>query len=413
MKRIIVIVTLVIVVAAALGFSTTLQSQRVSYITAPAEIGDLVSSISATGTVHAVQTIKVGSQLSGQVAASIKSALVEKAKADLENAKAAHLVAREREAAREATLTKFRREYERKQALSKRGSVSASELDEVVASRDAAAAELRAVRAETLARVAEISSAEAALDMTQAEQDNAVALIEQRSAALEQAEIELERTIIRAPIDGIIIGRDIDRGQTVAASLESPTLFEIADDLSQMEVHAKVDEADIGAVEVAQPVEFGVDAYPGHRFGGRVVQIRKSPRTVQNVVIFTVVISAENLDLRLLPGMTASVRIVTRQKSSVLKVPNTALRFRPPQDAERGDTRLLDSAQGDGAAGRANIVWKLDRQSRPTPVEVRTGERDGFSTEIVAGEIAAGDGIVIGSRTVEDGSSVFGLRLNF
>ena len=161
--------------------------------------------------------------------------------------------------------------------------------------------------------------AEANLQLAKGELEDAVATVAVKEALLDEASIDLDRTTIRAPIDGVIVGRNVDLGQTVAASLEAPKLFVIAQDLRQMEVHAKVDEADIGRIRQGQSVRFTVDSYPGRTFNGTVVQIRKSPEEVQNVVIYTVVISAENQDLALLPGMTASATIVVNFSHAVLK----------------------------------------------------------------------------------------------
>ena len=203
-------------------------------------------------------------------------------------------------------------------------------LDRVRAQRDAAHAQLRAADARQRAEVAAIAGAEAAIRVAKAQVEIARAAVRQRQAALDFTKVELARTVIRAPLDGVVIGRNVELGQTVAASLQAPTLFTIAQDLRQMQVEANVDEADIGHIEPNQRVTFTVDAYLGRSFRGGIVEIHKAPQVFQNVVTYTVVISAENSDLALLPGMTATVRIVVAEKADVLKVPNAALRFRPP-----------------------------------------------------------------------------------
>src|SRR6266850_6217778 len=174
-----------------------------------------------------------------------------------------------------------------------------------------------------------IAIAEAEKHMAEANLENAEAVVEQRQAALDQAEVDLDRTVLRAPIDGIIIKRDVNPGQTVAVSLEAKTLFKIANDLREMEVHGKIDEADVGQLKVGQTAQFTVDAYPDRTFSGHVLQIRKSPEVVQNVVTYTALISAPNPDLLLLPGMTAQLRIVVSKTGEILKIPSQALRFRP------------------------------------------------------------------------------------
>src|SRR5215510_11202039 len=167
------------------------------------------------------------------------------------------------------------------------------------------------------------------IKITRAQLDNALAQVKQRESVVQQVRVDLDHTVIRAPIDGVVIDRTVDVGQTVAASLQAPTLFTIAPDLRTMELHANVDEAEIGRVLAGQEVSFTVDSHPGRAFPGRVVDIRKMPQTTQNVVAYTVVVSAENEDLLLLPGMTANVRILVQQRDNVLRLPNAALRFRP------------------------------------------------------------------------------------
>jgi len=185
-------------------------------------------------------------------------------------------------------------------------------------------------------------------------------LVRQKRASLRQSEVDLEHTVIRAPVDGVVVSRNVDVGQTVAASLQAPTLFVIAQDLTEMQVITNVDEADIGRVRVGQRVTFTVDSFVGRVFRGDVLQIRKAPKVEQNVVTYDVVVSAKNADLVLLPGMTANVRIVTDQKRGVLRVPNTALRFRMPADGSAGSPPRAnsDGAQRRGAGG-------------PSPQEIR------------------------------------------
>ena len=186
--------------------------------------------------------------------------------------------------------------------------------------------------------------AEAEIRIAEANLENAQAIVEQKQAALEQAEVDLARTELRAPIDGVIIKRDVNPGQTVAVSLEAKTLFQIANDLREMEVHGKIDEADIGRVKPGQKVTFMVDAYPSRSFDGQVTQVRIAPEVVQNVVTYTVVITAPNPEQLLLPGMTASLRILIDESTDVLKVPNQALRFRP-----KGE-KLAAENHGNGSA---------------------------------------------------------------
>jgi HlyD family secretion protein len=449
-KKLLAILALGAIAAGAAYTAHLTANDEVTYLTAPAQRGSLVTTINANGTVRPVFSIQVGSQLSGQVvelladfndtvkqgqpiaqldqrtyAAKVreaeaaievaeagvlmKQAAVEKAKADIAKTIAARLATEQHAAGALARFQKLDRDLDRKVPLHERGAVSVSTLDQVRGDRDSAHAAHRAAQAEIVGLDAEVGSAQAALRVAESELANAIAVVKQRKAALEQAQVDLERTVIRAPIDGLIIGRDIDPGQTVAASLEAPTLFEIANDLTEMEVHAKIDEADIGRVRLGQRVTFTVDSFPSTQFSGKVIQIRKAPKTIQNVVIYTVVTSAANPDRVLLPGMTASVRIVVHETVNVLKVPNTALRFRPAGIAASSSAHLRPD---DATQGMPATLWVLDRGS-PTPIQVRIGESDSHATEIASGSISPGQSVIVGASAAARGPSLFGLRLNF
>jgi HlyD family secretion protein len=204
--------------------------------------------------------------------------------------------------------------------------------------------------------------------------------------------VDLERTIIRAPVDGTVILRNVDAGQTVAASLQAPVLFTIAQDLRDMQVEAAIDEADVGRLRVGMLASFAVDAFPRRSFAGEIRQIRKSPQNVQNVVSYTVVISARNPDLALLPGMTANVRIVVEERADVLKVANAALRWRPADADAPAD---LPKA---GSRERRSTVYVLE-DGRPRPVQLRLGLNDGSSTEVVGGELTEGTEVIVGVGT--------------
>ena len=215
----------------------------------------------------------------------------------------------------EVNLADVKRDYERKQMLVEKGFVSAADRDKSLAVYNGAQEQLKTARAQ--------------LAVAEAQAKNAAAVVKQRESQLAQTKVELDRTIIRAPVDGVVIKRSVDAGQTVAASLQAPELFQIAQNLREMQVDASIDEADVGRVKVDQSATFTVDSFPGRTFSGKVTQVRKAALVVQNVVTYIVVISAANPDLQLLPGMTANVRITTDQRDKVLKLPNAALRFRP------------------------------------------------------------------------------------
>ncbi|MGQ0544412.1 MAG: efflux RND transporter periplasmic adaptor subunit [Betaproteobacteria bacterium] len=317
------------------------------YRLAKVERGPLAPVVAASGTQNAVTTVQVGSQISGQVKeihadfnTPVKSGQViaridpatfelrvNQARADLDAAQSAVAVARSGLAAQQAeigrvkvTLADAQRDLERKQSLVDRKYLSPAELDKARTVYDGTREQLKAAQAQ--------------LKVSEAQVRSALATVKQRQSLLEQAQVDLERTIIRAPVDGTVILRNVDAGQTVAASLQAPVLFTIAQDLRDMQVEAAIDEADVGRLRVGMPVSFAVDAFPRRSFSGEIRQIRKSPQNVQNVVSYTVIISAANPDLALLPGMTANVRVQVESRASALKVPNAALRWRPPGAGE-------------------------------------------------------------------------------
>jgi HlyD family secretion protein len=346
------------------------------------ERGPLTAAVSATGTLNAVTTVQVGSQVSGQIkqlfvdfnsvvrkgqviaridpetfeakvnqaradlegsnaAVLNQQAQVERARADVENMRAAHAESRAQTSRAQVALTDAKRDFERKTELFRRELIARSERDTTHATSDSAEASLEAARAKEQAGLAAITSSQAQLRVAEAQLKTAQAQVRQKQAALQQAAVDLEHTVIRAPVDGVVVSRQVDVGQTVAASLQAPILFTIAQDLTKMQVDTSVDEADIGRVMVDGPATFTVDAFPGQAFSGRVVQIRKAALVVQNVVTYTVVVAVANPEGRLLPGMTANVKLIVSEKDNVLKIPNAALRFRPPgaEAAETGSAR--------------------------------------------------------------------------
>ena len=354
--RIKLVIGLVVIAALVGGYAWYLSgggSEEVRYRLAKVERGPLQAAVVASGTLNAVTTVQVGSQVSGQVKeiyadfntpvkkgqiiARIDPATfdlrVAQARADLDAAQSAVELQRSALAAQHAelgrvkvTLLDAERDYERKKQLVEKNFISPAERDRAKTLFDATREQVRTVEAQVKVAEAQINTA--------------LAAVRQRQALLKQAEVDLERTIIRAPVDGTVILRNIDAGQTVAASLQAPVLFTIARDLRDMQVEAAIDEADVGRLKPGQTASFTVDAFPRRTFSGEIRQIRKSPQTVQNVVSYTVVISAANPDFALLPGMTANVRVVVEQRDSVLKILNAALRFRPPgaQDARPAAT---------------------------------------------------------------------------
>jgi HlyD family secretion protein len=300
-----------------------------SFATEAVDRGDITQVVSAVGSVRALNSVEVGSQLSGQLQAlfvdynsQVKvgdllaridpqtfERRVQEAEANLAVARANIEIQAATIQRADANLKAAERDYERQKSLVERGSVSESALDAAEAAWQSARAEAAIARAQ---------------------HQNARATVQQREAALEAAQIDLERTEIRSPIDGVVIDRAVDVGQTVAASLQAPVLFTIAQDLAQIQIEASVDEADIGSVREGATAKFGVDAFPDREFQGEVAQVRLAPNEEGNVVTYTVVIGAANPGRRLLPGMTANIDIVTGRREDVLRVANAAVRFRLP-----------------------------------------------------------------------------------
>ena len=345
-----------------------------TYRLAKVERGSIVSAVSATGTVNPVVAVQVGSQVSGQIKeiyvdfnSPVKKGQiiaridpdtfalrVNQAMADLESARAtvltqrANVVALQAEVSRaRVTLADAEREYARNKALQEKNFVSASALDKARYAFEAAREQVKTAQAQEAVGEAQIRNVEA--------------LVKQREAQLEQAKVDLSRTAIRAPVDGIVISRAVDAGQTVAASLQAPTLFVIAQNLTDMQVETSIDEAEIGRLRVGQEATFTVDSFPGRTFSGKVSQVRKAAQVVQNVVTYIAVIATSNEDLSLVPGMTANVRIVIDERENILKIPNSALRYRPERPAPGASTASASTGRGQtGKAARERLAKALD-----------------------------------------------------
>ena len=369
--RFAIILALVVTAAAGGGwywYQSHAESGVVRYRLAKLERGPLAAAVAAIGTLNAVATVQVGSQISGQVKdiyadfnTPVKKgqvmALIDPAtfeqrvsqpRADLDAAESAVSVARSGLAEQQA------------------------EFGRAKLARDSTREQLKTIQAQ--------------IELSQRQVQSAVAAVKQRDSLLRQAQIDLERTVIRAPVDGTVVLRNVAAGQTVAANRQAPVLFTIAQDLREMQVEAAIEEADVGRLRVGLPATFAVDAFPRRNFSGEIQQIRKSPPNAQNAVSYTVLISAQNPDLALLPGMTANVRIVVENRDSVLKLPNAALRWRP---AGAADVR-------EPGTGRVYVL----EDGEPRPRDVRLGLSDGSATEVVAGELTEGMEVVVGTAAV-------------
>lgn len=416
----------VVAAGAAIVFGLNRNAQ-IRHFTAKVERGEIDDVVEATGTINAVITVQVGSQVSGTIAklnadfnsrvhkgdivalidpALFKGALLQ-ANADLENSKANLAAAQANVDKTKASLVQTKADYDRTVGLFKSGIMSQQQLDLAKANYDSANAAVSG----------------AAASVTQAE-----AQVSQKKAAVEVAQTNLDYTVIRSPIDGTVVARNVDVGQTVAASLQAPTIFTIAQDLSKMWVYAKTDESDVGNIKVGKPVTFKVDAFPKDTFHGVVSQVRMNATTVQSVVTYDTIIEFANPELKLFPGMTAYVTIPVATVKNALKLPNTALRYKPPMSPEEiiaaykqygieGDERQAASAgAGVVQASEATrpeaqnsprvpksdtaVVWKLGPDNTVVPVKVSLGITDHAFTEILAvlkGELKEDDALVIRS----------------
>src|SRR5216117_3112333 len=340
-----------------------------NYQTATVTRGPITQAVTATGTLNPVVNVQVGSQVSGNIA---------KLFADFNSeVKAGQTVAQIDPMLFQAAVTQAEGDVANAQA--------ALEL-----------AKVNAMRTQQLFN--QKNSSQQDLDTANANLHQAEANVKIKQGALDKAKADLDHCTITSPIDGVVISRNVDVGQTVAASLQAPVIFQIANDLTKMQIDSNVAEADVGVLEVGQDVDFTVDAFPMRTFHGKVVQVRNAPITVQNVVTYDTVIGVSNPDLKLKPGMTANLSIIVAHKDNVLQIKNAALRYRPAE-ATSGEVRARSPAPagGRGGAGREQrtserTVYVLS-SVRPQPVQIKTGISDGVVTEVIEG-LKEGDRVV-------------------
>jgi HlyD family secretion protein len=418
----------------ALGLN---RDAQVQHFTARVERGDIHDVVEATGTINSVITVQVGSQVSGSIAklnadfnsrvhkgdivalidpALFKGALLQ-ATADLKNSEANLAAARANLEKAKSALVQTKADYDRAVGLTKDGVMSKQQLDLALSNYEAAKASVDAAEA----------------NITQAE-----AQISLKEAAVTVAQTNLDYTVIRSPIDGTVVARNVDVGQTVAASLQAPTIFTIAQDLTKMWVYAKTGESDVDNIKVGKAVTFKVDALPKQTFQGAVSQVRMNPTMVQSVVTYDTIIEFANPELKLFPGMTAYVTIPVATVQNALKLPNTALRYKPPMAPEEiltlyerygiegvdGVQAAPESAvrEGEKPAGAQNVpraqkaetavVWKLHPDKTMEPVKVSLGITDHAYTEVssvLKGELKESDDVIIRS-VVPKGQTLGGIR---
>ena len=335
-----------------------------NYQTATITRGPITQAVTATGTLNPVVNVQVGSQVSGNIAKLFVDFNSE--------VKAGQVVAQIDPVLFQATVTQAEGDLANAQAALELAKVNATRMQELFTRK---------------------TSSQADLDQAMANLHQAEANVKIKQGALDRARADLEHCRITSPIDGVVISRSVDVGQTVAASLQAPVIFAIANDLTKMQIDANVAEADVGVVKVDQNVDFTVDAFPMETFHGKVVQVRNAPITVKNVVTYDTVIGVSNPDLKLKPGMTANVSIIVAHKDDVLQIKNAALRFRPP-DATPVETRRMGTSRtGRPGGGRGVPHESAERTvyvlppgtSRPQPLRIKTGISDGIGTEVVEG----------------------------
>ena len=409
-------------------------SSNVRFQTARIERGDIRSSVSATGNTNAVVTVQVGSLVSGNIKAlyadfntKVKKgqlvalidpqsyqARVDQARANVDSAKASVLNAQAAVqkcdadiAAAVANVATARAnvlhavsavkdakvKLDRRVQLGKEGILAAEDVETAQATYDQAVAQQDAAQAQMDAAQRQVDSGKSQRDVAVAQLESAKAQVKQMAAGLEQAQVDLNNTHITAPVDGTVTARHMDAGQTVAASFQAPDIFDIAQDLTKMQVDTNVDEADIGRVRVGQPAVFTVDAYPGTTFRAQVSQIRQAPINVQNVITYDVVVAVSNPDLKLLPGMTANVKVLVDKASNVLKIPNAALRYRPSQALLKTDSPV--QAAGPSKQTQQPVIWVLDKSGNVKPARVKPGISDGNFTAIDSSDIQEGDQVIV------------------
>src|SRR5499427_7063785 len=427
MRRTWIWVLAILVVAGVFAAFRLTKKTDPDYFTAKVEKGDIRQVIEATGTINPVTSVQVGSQVSGmisklyvdfnskvtkgEVVAEIDPKLFQgavlQAQADLQNSEALLAAAKANLAKDQATQQQNKLDYDRAVALQRQAVNSQQQLDQAKATYDAI--------------TAQVGSDRAAIQQAEAQ-------VAQKAATLKVAQTNLDYTIIRAPNNGTVVNRNIDIGQTVAASLQAPTLFTIAQDLTKMYVYAKTDEGDVGQIRPGQKADFQVDAFPKEMFHGAVYQVRMNATSIQNVVTYDTIVNFDNPELKLFPGMTAYVSIPVASASEVVKIPNAALRYKPDLPVEKvqelyrkygvaitPSTPVTPAASQPGATGREHaipkpsnssssglaVVWKLLPDKSLRPMQIHIGLTDHTYTALTSGDLQPGVELVTGAATAK------------
>lgn len=402
MKKYLVITAIIIAIVGIAGFFFYKRTPEISYKTAKIERGSIVSTVAATGNLSAVTTVQVGTQVSGtiqklyvdfnsrvkkgQAIAVIDPSLFN---ASVEQAQGNYLTADANLQKAKVTLADAERTYKRNKQLLAEGIISQGDYD----------------------------VAETALQSAKASVKAAAGSLAQTRGSLMQSRTNLSYSVIRSPVDGVVISRAVDVGQTVAASFQTPTLFTIAQDLTKMQIEVSVDEADISRIQLHQQAQFTVDSYPEQTFRGEVVQIRSAPIITQNVVTYVVVVNVDNSDLKLKPGMTANVSVEVAKKDDVLKLPPAALRFKPKTKGDdtkgkgKADRTVASTPRPAGSGGsksnggggsaspgkvreRSQTIYLL-KEGKPVATAVKTGIANNSSIELIESDLKEGDDVII------------------
>jgi HlyD family secretion protein len=375
---------LVAVVSGYAYWRRTGGEENGGYVTEPVSRGDITAVVTATGTVNPVTLVQVGTYVSGPIIAiDVDFNSPVRTGQRVAQIDPAPFLVKVRRA--EANLATARARAERARAD--------LGLKALLVQRN------RELRQKKVVSQTELDTTESEYEQARAQLALEEATVAQAEAELEEARINLAYTDITSPVDGVVVSRAVDVGQTVAASFQTPTLFQIAQDLTKMQVNASVSEADIGAVADGQPAHFTVDAYPGREFAGTVVQVRNAPVTIQNVVTYDVIVGVDNSSLELKPGMTASVTITTAERADTLRVPIRALSFNPPPPSADGAPRPPVPTLS--RRGTAPAVWRLDPGGTLARLEIQTGLRDDQFAEVLSGDLHPGEAVVVALRRSE------------
>lgn len=382
-KALIAAAAVILLAGGGYFYYASAKKGAVAYRTAPVTRGEIVYAISASGTINPVKTVQVGSQVSGTIA---------KVLVDFNSpVRKGQVIARIDPRLFEAAVTQARANLDSSRAALDKAKIQVADAARTLARNK------ELIKNGYVAQ-SDVDAAQVAYDSSLSQQKATEAQIAQQKGALSVAQTNLGYTTIVSPVSGVVISRNIDAGQTVAASFQTPTLFTIAEDLTKMQIDTSVDESDVANARVGQVATFTVDAYPEKTFPGSVTQVRNAATVTQNVVTYDVVITVDNKDLLLKPGMTANVAIQIEKVPNAVRIPNAALRYRPAQPRKAEDRKTEDRKPDDrkGKGAGTTSVYTIGKDGKPAPVAVRLGVTDGSYTQLLAGNLKEGDLLVTG-----------------